>query len=218
MNLIFSVLGIAGGLICAIADLLFDLKGRHNQKLGSSKNIDSRWLHMRHWRFGASIVLAFIGCGCIGLGIYSLGIQIMEKSYVLGLITLLCGYFGIIADYFTHALLCFQALVYKGIMKRGNLQIADDALENVYSQVTLLTYFGYLILLVPCVTVIIAIFCGYLSVSLWCVWLNPIVFMLIGAGFRYIDKDLFQDLPGIVMSSLGWAAFCSIGLLTILGG
>ena len=41
MNLIFSIMGLVGGLLCCAGDLLFDLKGKGNKKLGASKNIDS---------------------------------------------------------------------------------------------------------------------------------------------------------------------------------
>lgn len=59
MNMLFSILGLSGGILCAIGDILFDLKGRGNKKLGTSKNIDSNWIHMAYWRFGASILAAF---------------------------------------------------------------------------------------------------------------------------------------------------------------
>ena len=65
MYLVFSILGLIGGLLCCAGDILFDLKGRGNQKLGTSKNIDSNWTKMADWRFGSSIVLAMIGDGYI---------------------------------------------------------------------------------------------------------------------------------------------------------
>ena len=49
----FSVLGLIGGILLAIGDILFDLKGKGNEKLGTSGNIDSNWLKMSDWRFGA---------------------------------------------------------------------------------------------------------------------------------------------------------------------
>ncbi|MCX4345497.1 MAG: hypothetical protein OSJ53_16635 [Kineothrix sp.] len=61
MNLLFLVSGPIGGLLCCVGDVLFDLKGNGNQKLGTSKNIDSNWLKMAEWRFGASIMLATVG-------------------------------------------------------------------------------------------------------------------------------------------------------------
>ena len=40
-NMIFSILGLIGGVLCAVGDILFDLKGKGNKKLGTSGNIDS---------------------------------------------------------------------------------------------------------------------------------------------------------------------------------
>ena len=51
MNLVFSVMGLVGGLLCCVGDILFDLKGKGNKKLGTSKNIDSNWSQMAEWRF-----------------------------------------------------------------------------------------------------------------------------------------------------------------------
>lgn len=75
MNMIFSVMGLMGGVLCAVGDVLFDFKGQGNQKLGVMKNIDSNWLKMSYWRFGASILAAFFGDILIGFGIFSLAGQ-----------------------------------------------------------------------------------------------------------------------------------------------
>ncbi|HIW82211.1 MAG TPA: hypothetical protein H9742_11970 [Candidatus Acetatifactor stercoripullorum] len=61
MNLIFAILGICGGVIAGIGDMLLDLKGKGNQKLGTSKNIDSNWLNMSEWRFRASVICGLVG-------------------------------------------------------------------------------------------------------------------------------------------------------------
>ena len=55
MYLVFSILGLIGGLLCCVGDVLFDLKGKGNEKLGTSKNIDSNWVKMADWRFGLSM-------------------------------------------------------------------------------------------------------------------------------------------------------------------
>ena len=73
MYLVFSVLGMIVGLLCCTGDILFDLKGKRNEKLGTSKNIDSNWIKMADWRFGLSIALALIGDALVGLGFYSIG-------------------------------------------------------------------------------------------------------------------------------------------------
>jgi len=216
MKFAFSIMGVLGGILCAIGDLLLDLKGSGNQKLGTSKNIDSNWIKMAEWRFGVSIVLAMIGDAGVGLGIYSLGKQIAENNQLLGNITIYCGYIGAICGGFIHSLLCIQALIYKGVMKRGTLQIVDDALETLYKQIMPTFLVSYLILMIPTITVLIAIFTGVLAVPMWCVLLNPIVFLVIGISFRKIDPVKFQDLPGICMPSLGLGMLSLIGVLHMI--
>lgn len=61
MNLVFSIIGLIGGLLCCVGDILFDLKGKGNEKLETSKNIDSNWSKMSEWRFGLSIIFDMIG-------------------------------------------------------------------------------------------------------------------------------------------------------------
>lgn len=121
MYLVFSVFGLIGGLLCCTGDILFDLKGKENEKLGTSKNIDSNWLKMADWRFGLSIALAMIGDALVGLGFYSIGMQIAETHSLLGYMTIGFGYFGAMAGIFIHAFLCVQAQIYKGAMIHGNL-------------------------------------------------------------------------------------------------
>ena len=81
MYLVFSFLGLIGGLLCCVGDVLFDLKGKGNEKLGTSKNIDSNWVKMADWRFGLSIAIALVGDAMVGLGFYSIGMQIAETHY-----------------------------------------------------------------------------------------------------------------------------------------
>lgn len=92
MNMVFSILGLLGGVLCAVGDLLFDLKGKGNKKLGTSGNIDSNWSRMAYWRFGASILLAFFGDALLGLGFLSLVNQIQPINSGLAGALALCGY------------------------------------------------------------------------------------------------------------------------------
>lgn len=216
MYLVFSILGLIGGLLCCTGDILFDLKGKGNEKLGTSKNIDGNWSKMADWRFGLSIALAMIGDALVGLGFYSIGMQIAETHSLLGYLTIGFGYFGTMAGIFIHAFLCVQALIYKGAMIHGNLQIADDILEKIYKQIMPTFLLGYATLLVPTVLVIIAILNGALDVPKICVLLNPIVFLIIGTTCRKIDPVKFQDLPGIIMPSLGISMFGLIGILNLI--
>ena len=213
MYLLFSVLGLIGGLLCCAGDILFDLKGKGNQKLGTSKNIDSNWVKMADWRFGLSIALAMIGDAFVGLGFYSIGMQIAVTHPIIGYLTLGFGYFGSIAGVFIHAFLCIQALIYKGALIHGDLQIADDILEKIYKQIMPTFMIGYISLMIPTVLIIIAILNGALNVPKLCVLLNPIVFLILGVTCRKIDPVRFQDLPGIIMPSFGLAMFGLIGIL-----
>ena len=216
MYLLFSVLGLIGGLLCCAGDILFDLKGKGNQKLGTSKNIDSNWVKMADWRFGLSIALAMIGDALIGLGFYSIGMQIAVTHPIIGYLTLGFGYFGSIAGAFIHAFLCIQALIYKGALLHGDLQIADDIHEKIYKQIMPTFMIGYISLMIPTVLIIIAILNGALDVPKLCVLLNPIVFLIFGVTCRKIDPVRFQDLPGIIMPSFGLAMFGLIGILNCL--
>ena len=62
-------------------------------------------------------------------------------------------------------------------------------------------------MLVAAVCVIGAILTGILSVPKWFVLLNPFVFLLVGVGLRKLKPDLFYDLPGIILPSLGMGMY-----------
>lgn len=216
MNLLFSALGLAGGLLCAAADMLFDLKGPGNQKLGTSGNIDSNWSHMPYWRFGVSILVAFPGDVLLGLGLYSLAAQMRPASPALAAVTGLCGYVSAVAGFFVHTVLCIQPIIYKKIMETGSFQLADDTLEAYYKAVLPPFLIGYGFMLVTTVAVIAAILTGALAVPGWFVLLNPFVFLLVGVGLRRLKPAWFYDLPGIILPSLGMGMFGLIGLVNLL--
>ena len=216
MNMLFSVLGLLGGILCAVGDILFDLKGKGNQKLGTSGNIDSNWVHMPYWRFGASILVAFLGDALIGFGFYSLVCQMGSANTVLTAVTGLCGYVSVIAGFFVHTVLCLQPVIYKKIMETDQFQLADDTLEAYYKAVLPPFFIGYGFMLVATVCVIGAILTGILSVPKWFVLLNPFVFLLVGVGLRKLKPDLFYDLPGIILPSLGMGMYGLIGIVNLL--
>lgn len=113
----FSILGIIGGLLCCVGDILFDLKGSGNEKLGTSGNIDSNWIKMADWRFAASILFAYVGDALVGFGIYSLAKQVEPANHILSVVMMICGYIGVIGGFYVHTLLCVQPVIYKSIMK-----------------------------------------------------------------------------------------------------
>ena len=216
MNMIFSVMGLMGGVLCAVGDVLFDFKGQGNQKLGVMKNIDSNWLKMSYWRFGASILAAFFGDILIGFGIFSLAEQIKHSSTALANVMLICGYIGVIGGFFIHATLCSQAVIYKKIMEENNFALADKTVIAFNKAAIVPFFIGYIALMVPGVCCVIAILAGYLSVPKWFVLLNSIVFLIIGVTLRKINPKFFNDLPGIVMPSLGLGMIGLIGIVNLM--
>ena len=214
--LVMSICGLIGGILCAVGDVLFDLKGDGNKKLGETGNIDSNWLKMPYWRFNMSILAGAIGAPLAALGMFSLGAQIAEKGEVLGKISLITGFIGSMGGVFIHATLCLQAIIYKVIMEEDRFQLADKAITKLYKAVAIPFFALYFLMLIPSVCSVIAIIKGYLDVPMWFVILNPIVFLILGVLFRLINKKVFQDLPGIVMPSLGLGMLGLIGIVNML--
>ena len=218
MDLIFSIMGLVGGLLCCAGDLLFDLKGKGNKKLGTSKNIDSNWSKMSEWRFGVSIICAMFGVIFVGFGFYAIADMTRENNTILSNIILITGFIGCIGGLFVHALLCVQAVIYKRITDNGktNFKIADNTLEGFYKAIMFPFFLLYCILMIADICVVIAVLSGALGVPKWMALLNSIVFLIIGVVFRKINPDKFQDLPGIIMPSLGLAMIGIIGIVAYL--
>ena len=217
MNLIFSIMGLIGGLLCCVGDLLFDLKGRENKKLGTSKNIDSNWSKMSEWRFGLSIIFAMFGVILLGFGFYSIANIIRENNVILSNLILITGFIGCIGGLFIHSMLCIQAVIYKRITDNGktNFELADNTLEGFYKTIIFPFMLIYCVLMLADICVAVAVLNGALGVPKWMALLNSIVFLIIGVLFRKINPDKFQDLPGIIMPSLGLAMIGVIGIVAL---
>lgn len=218
MNLIFSIMALVGGLLCCTGDILFDLKGPGNQKLGTSKNIDSNWSKMAEWRFKFSIICAMFGVILIGFGFYAIGDMVREHNLILSNIILITGFIGCAGGLFVHSLLCIQAVIYKRITNNGkeNFEIADNTLEGFYKAIMFPFMLLYCILMITDICIAIAVLSGALGVPKWMALLNSIVFLIIGVLFRKINPSKFQDLPGIIMPSLGLAMVGVIGIVAYM--
>ncbi len=218
MNLIFSIMGLIGGLLCCVGDILFDLKGKGNKKLGTSKNIDSNWSKMSEWRFGLSIIFAMFGVILLGFGFYAIGNIVRENNILLSNLILITGFIGCVGGLFIHSMLCIQAVIYKRITDNGkiNYELADNTLEGYYKVIMPSFMFLYCILMIADICIAISVLSGALNVPKWMALLNSIVFLLIGVLFRKINPNKFQDLPGIIMPSLGLAMLGVIGITSCL--
>mgnify|MGYP004472981113 FL=1 len=218
MNLIFSSMALIGGLLCCVGDVLFDLKGKGNKKLGTSKNIDSNWSKMAEWRFGLSIIFAMFGVILLGFGFYAIGDMVRENDIILSNWIFVTGFIGCIGGLFVHSLLCIQAVIYKRITDNGkrNFELADNTLEGFYKTIMFPFFLTYSVLMIADICIAVAVLSGALGVPRWMALLNSIVFLLIGMLFRKINPDKFQDFPGIIMPSLGLAMIGVIGIVAVM--
>ena len=218
MNLIFSSMALIGGLLCCVGDVLFDLKGKGNKKLGTSKNIDSNWSKMAEWRFGLSIIFAMFGVILLGFGFYAIGDMVRENDIILSNWIFVTGFIGCIGGLFVHSLLCIQAVIYKRITDNGkrNFELADNTLEGFYKTIMFPFFLTYSVLMIADICIAVAVLSGALGVPRWMALLNSIVFLIIGVLFRKINPDKFQDLPGIIMPSLGLAMMGVIGIVAFV--
>jgi len=215
INFVFGILGIIGGLLCAIGDTLFDLKGKNNVKSGQPKIIDSNWLIMSEWRFKASIFFAALGVPLYLLGFLGMANHLTQNNRTVAMIFLLFSVVGASGGLFIHVLLCIMPIINKSLTKNG---VKNDVIEiiciKIYNTVKIpLIIMFFSLIIATSITLIYAIINGYLNVPYIFLVLNPLGLMLIGFLFRLINKRIFADLPGIIMPSLGIAM---IGLMTTL--
>ena len=173
---------------------------------------------MAEWRFGVSIICAMFGVIMIGFGFYAIADMIRENNIILSNIILITGFIGCIGGLFIHSLLCIQAIIYKRITDNGktNFELADNTLEGFYKAVMLPFMLIYCVLMIADICVGVAVLNGSLGVPKWMALLNSIVFLIIGIVFRKINPNKFQDLPGIIMPSLGLAMIGVIGIVAYL--
>lgn len=217
LNLVYSIMGLLGGITCAIGDMLLDLKGKDNVKLGKSSVIESNWIKMANIRFKISIVLGFLGSFMCSLGIYSLSRQILDQNEILAEVLLLIAIIMAMTGFFIHTFCCIAPVTYKAVIKGEDFELADNTIEALFGAVKILFFALYLfIMLVPTGIAIYCILSDMINVPTWFVILNPLVFLIVGVLFRKTSPKYFYDLPGICMPSLGIGMFGLIGIINLM--
>ena len=216
MITILAVIGIVGGLLCETADLLLDLKGIDNQKLGKLKVIDSKWSEMSHGRFVWSDILAMFAVPMYTCGFLALMMQLyqVKANVSIGMtIMFLCGAMG---GFMIHTFLCIVPTIYQKIMKKSDFELAEDVIEGIFRQIYVPFYVLYVMLvIIPALSIMVLIVTGVLSLPLWCVILNPFVFQLIGLLFRATGLKIFVDAPSCCAASLGLAMYGVLALMLV---
>jgi hypothetical protein len=214
-DFLYGIFGIIGGLLCAIADILFDLKGKNNVKSGPAKIIDSNWQIMSEWRFNISILIAAIGVPLFLLSFLGMANQLAQSNKTVAMTFLVFSVIGASGGLFIHASACLLPIISKTLSKSGvNKEIVENVIGKFYNAVKIPLFAMFFSLVIATSAVLIyAIIRKYLIVPFVFIILNPFGLILVGWLFRLINKKVFSDLPGIIMPSVGIAM---IGLMTAI--
>lgn len=212
---ILAVIGIIGGLICAIADLFLDLKGTGNKKIGTMGVIDSKWIEMPHYRFVVSDLIAMFAVPMYTCGFVSL-MNVLAKTHEtlakIFTIIFLCGAMG---GFMIHTILCLMPTIYTKIVEKDG-ELAKEVVETVFRQIYVPFFSLYVCLvIIPAVFVIFMIIKGFLPLPMWCIILNPVVIQIIGLLFRATKLDIFIDAPSCCAASIGLAMYGVLALMLL---
>lgn len=209
-----AIIGIIGGMLCAVADLLLDLKGSDNQKLGKMKVIDSKWKEMPHARFVWSDILAMFAVPMYSCGFVALMLQLNKTNAGLSIgmtILFLCGAMG---GFMIHTFLCLVPTIYQKVMKKADFELAEDIIGGTFKQIYVPFFVLYIMLVIlPAIIIMGLIVCKILPLPLWCVILNPLMFQIIGLLFRATGLKIFIDAPSCCAASLGLAMYGALALM-----
>ena len=212
---VLGIIGISGGILCAIADLLLDIKGPDNRKIGKMGVIDSAWERMAHFRFVLSGILVMFAVPMYSCGFISL--MQMDGDYAISALILriifLCGAMG---GFMIHIFLCLQPTIYQVIMKKNDQKLAEEVINAIFRQIYVPFFTLYtMLVIIPAIAVMVFIIKGVLPLPLWCVLLNPVVFQVIGLLLRATKLKIFIDAPSCCAASLGLAAYGVLALISL---
>lgn len=211
-NTILAFIGIAGGIICAIADLFLDLKGPDNKKMGKLKVIDSKWATMPHYRFVTSTILATFAVPMYCCGMWALSLNMQSETFAL--IFRIVALVGAMGGFMIHTFLNICPTIYQLILKKDKFELAEEVIDTIFKQIYFPFFACYtLLVIVTSGMVIFAIIAGIIPAPMWCLVLNPVVFQIVGLLFRATKLKCFIDAPSCCAASLGLASF---GLLALI--
>ena len=134
----------------------------------------------------------------------------------MAFIVKLAALVGTMGGFFIHTILSIQPIIYKRIMKTNQFELADDVLEGYYAALKIPFIVLYIPLLIPTVCFVIAVLKNYLDVPVWMIICNPVVTSVVGWILRAINKEVFYDMPAIIMNSIGTSLMCLTVALSIV--
>lgn len=216
MNEIMAVTGIIGGLLCAVADCLLDIKGSDNQKLGKGGYIESKWSSMAPWRFIVSGILAMFAVPMYTCGFLALTncFGLAYNAFAIALKAIFCC--GAMGGFMIHTFLCLMPTIYRDITEESSFDLAEKVISDAFRQIMVPFVALYsMLVIIPAIGIVYAILSGILPVPVWYILLNPVVFQLVGLLLRRTKLKCFADVPSICAASLGLAMYGAIALVII---
>ena len=208
MEIVFGIFGIIGGLLSACADMLVDLKGKDNEKVGKYGIMDSCWGRMNISRFKYSIFLEMFATPMMLLGLISLAMQMSSVNRTFGLVFFIVSITGAIGGYFIHTMCCLLPVVYKKMMPENSFEKAEEVINGIFDAIKVPFFTLYTIfVIVTSIMAGIAMFTGVLPISPWFLLLTPMVLFIFSEILRKLVPSVFYDIPGIMAASLGFAMY-----------
>jgi len=211
-----AIIGIIGGCLCAVADLLLDIKGVKNKKIGTMKIMDSAWIDMAHWRFVWSDIIAMFAVPMYSCGFIALMFSLYETHETISRVLIAIFLCGAMGGFMIHTFLCLQPTIYKVIMRKNDEELADELISSIFKQIYVPFFTLYsMLVIIPAVSVMVLIVLGIIPLPLWCLILNPIVIQLIGILLRATKLDIFIDAPSCCAASIGLACYGVLALMVL---
>jgi hypothetical protein len=216
MNQVLAIIGIIGGLLCAVADCLLDIKGSDNEKLGNMKIIDSKWKTMAHFRFVWSDILAMFAVPMYSCGFIALMLKVYKTNERLAIVLAIIFLCGAMGGFMIHTFLCLNPTIYRTIVEKGSFELAEAVINSIFRQIYVPFYVLYsMLVIIPAITVMVLIINGTIALPIWCIILNPLIFQIIGLLLRATKCKLFIDAPSICAASLGLSMYGVLALILI---
>lgn len=215
-NIVLAVIGIFGGVLCAVADLFLDLKGPENKKLGKMGVIDSMWESMPHYRFVVSTVLAMFAVPMYSCAILALADCIGVHAPVYASVFKWIALVGAMGGFMIHTFLNLCPTMYQIIKKDADFALAEKVINATFRQIYVPFFTCYcMLVIIPAGMIVYAILSGILSAPLWCLCLNPVVFQIVGLLLRATGLKCFIDAPSCCAASLGLASYGVLALILL---
>lgn len=216
INMMLSITGFAGGMLCFAGDLLAGILGKGDEKLGEKKMLHSNWAKIAPWRISVSQLLGTIGSLGIACGFYSFALLSQEKSSILYTAYLLSAILSMLAGPIIHYTAVLPISVCGELLKKNDIETAENILEQIQKSNLLLTFvFALLVMLGGSIATGVAIIKGYFTVPIWFLVFNQLVFIVLRSIILKVAGEKVGMLPG--MASLGLALMLGmVGIVAAL--